>query len=352
MHLWNVLGARLLSASGRQLFMIDSFRDTGEPLLSLLADPGSIFIKGLAKFRNRSLYCNIINDRSAVFYTTGISRNDPFTDLSKVNVQYIKGYEPVIVDPDNPVTPRIKDLPTTFSHRLGAKSANFARTAPWTILKIILIPVFLMFFIIHSFFESFRSSRRIRLHETEVDGVFGTYRIPLLVDNVQSAVEGVIEGINNARDQEYLDDGTEEVAAYPNQTQQASPRPSQKLAIEPPTRSSETTDETSHSSITSKHEVVEAQSGQKSTTRTLRRYSSELSDKPAMPRKLDLPTLALHPRQFAMIRALDDIGFKKWPVHIHKSDHSHAAIIYRRTGPNFDEGLVVARHWLDEGFDP
>lgn len=30
-HLWNVLGARTLSMSGRQLFMIDSFRETGKP---------------------------------------------------------------------------------------------------------------------------------------------------------------------------------------------------------------------------------------------------------------------------------------------------------------------------------
>ncbi|KAG7129083.1 Lipid droplet phospholipase 1 like protein [Verticillium longisporum] len=32
-HVWNVLGARTLSMSGRQLFTIDKFRDTGRPLL-------------------------------------------------------------------------------------------------------------------------------------------------------------------------------------------------------------------------------------------------------------------------------------------------------------------------------
>lgn len=53
---WNVLGARTLSASGRQLFTIDKFRDTERPLLEVLADPESIFIKGLAKFERRTLY--------------------------------------------------------------------------------------------------------------------------------------------------------------------------------------------------------------------------------------------------------------------------------------------------------
>lgn len=43
-HMWNVLGARTVSMSGSQLFMVDSFRDTGKPLLGILADPESIFI--------------------------------------------------------------------------------------------------------------------------------------------------------------------------------------------------------------------------------------------------------------------------------------------------------------------
>ena len=66
-RLWNVLGARTLSTSGRQLFLIDNFRNTDRPLLSVLADPDSIFIHALARFQNRSLYTNIINDREFLF---------------------------------------------------------------------------------------------------------------------------------------------------------------------------------------------------------------------------------------------------------------------------------------------
>jgi Putative serine esterase (DUF676) len=44
--------------------------------LEVLADPESIFIKGLAQFERRTLYANIVNDRSAVYYTTGISKTD------------------------------------------------------------------------------------------------------------------------------------------------------------------------------------------------------------------------------------------------------------------------------------
>ena len=74
-QVWNVLGARTLCKSGRQLFGIDKFRDTGRPILAVLADPNSIFMSGLAKFKRRTLYSNIVNDRSAVYYTTGIAKS-------------------------------------------------------------------------------------------------------------------------------------------------------------------------------------------------------------------------------------------------------------------------------------
>lgn len=99
------MGARTLSASGRELFTIDKFRDTGRPLLEVLADPDSIFIKGLAKFERRTLYANIVNDRSAVYYTTGIAKSDPFTHLDRVKLNYLEGYEDVILDPETPVAP-------------------------------------------------------------------------------------------------------------------------------------------------------------------------------------------------------------------------------------------------------
>src|SRR5690606_28921745 len=103
-HIWNVLGARTLCMSGRQLFGIDKFRDTGKPLLAVLADPNSIFMCGLAKFKRRTLYTNIVNDKSSVYYTTGIAKTDPYADLSKVKVRYLKGYEDVILDPEDPVS--------------------------------------------------------------------------------------------------------------------------------------------------------------------------------------------------------------------------------------------------------
>jgi hypothetical protein len=95
---------------------VDKFRDTDRPLLEVLGDAESIFIKGLAKFERRTLYANIVNDRSAVYYTTGISKTDPFTNLDKVRINYLKGYEDVILNPEAPVAPldpQVCQLPST-----------------------------------------------------------------------------------------------------------------------------------------------------------------------------------------------------------------------------------------------
>ena len=88
--IWNILGARTLSTSGRQLFLIDSFRDTNRPLLSVLSDPSSIFMTALSKFKHRVLYANIINDRSAPYYTTSLSTSDPSqTSMRWISITYL-----------------------------------------------------------------------------------------------------------------------------------------------------------------------------------------------------------------------------------------------------------------------
>jgi len=64
--------------------------------------------------------------------------------------------------------------------------------------------------------------------------------------------------------------------------------------------------------------------------------------------KLRFNTLALAPAQFDMIKALNGLSWKKFPVHIHDASHSHAAIIVRMNRPIFNEGKVVVKHWLDQ----
>ena len=292
-YLWNSLGARTLSTSGRQLFLIDSFRDTGKPLLSVLADSDSVFVQALSKFKNRSLYSNIINDRSAPFYTTFISSVDPFDDLESINIRYLKDYAPTILDGVNPVTPKEEDHLPSFYARLAGSSKLFVTRLPLFALLAVVIPIGTVAFLINSGIQSVRSQQRIRLHEEGSAGMgIGSYKIPLMVGNARNVMDGAFENVNAGQHQEYLDGGGSQ--RRPEDTEKARPT------------------------------------------------KSHLST---------FPTLALAPEQFDMIQNLDDVGFRKFPVHIQMVRHSHAAIIVRKSGKSFQEGKVVARHWLNESFE-
>ena len=46
-----------------------------------------------------------------------------------------------------------------------------------------------------------------------------------------------------------------------------------------------------------------------------------------------------------MIDNLNGVGFTKFPVHIQRHRHTHAAIVVRMDKPGFEEGKVVVQHW-------
>ncbi|KAL2196386.1 putative serine esterase-domain-containing protein [Corynascus similis CBS 632.67] len=296
---YNVLGARTLCASGRQLFGIDKFRDTGRPLLAVLADPGSIFMSGLARFRRRTLYANIINDRTAVYYTTAIDKTDPYADLANVRIRFLDGWEDVILDPTHPVSP--KD--TSAIAAVSATMRQWARRAPLTLALALFVPLGVVAFLVNSAVQTVRSARRVRLHYHEHGGPGGAFRgVGLFVKEVRGAVEnayGALGPAATAGQGEYL--------------------------------------------VNDKEDVVERDDDEEDKWVALERKRSRQDAQP-------FPTLALAGYQFAAIEALDQLGWRKYPVWIHKHRHSHAAIIVRMEKSGFEEGRVVLRHWATEEF--
>ncbi|KAK9426151.1 putative Serine esterase-domain-containing protein [Seiridium unicorne] len=297
-HVWNVLGARTLSMSGRQLFTIDDFRDTGRPLFAIMADPNSIFMSSLAKFKRRTLYANVVNDRSAVYYTTGIAKTDPYTDLSKIKANYVEGYEEVILDPLNPVSPRVpKKEPASFAS-VKDTAVTYLKNAPMVAFLVIFIPVGIVGFLLSSVVENFRSSKRIKLHESGAAGIqVENYRVPIMIQGIRGAVEDVYENVNSSQHQEYLAPSDSE--------------------------------------------------GEDAELNERERQTLKLERKQSHPH---WPTLALAPYQFDMVNGLNELGWRKYPVWIHKHRHSHAAIIVRTEKKSFSEGHVVMKHWLKEEF--
>ena len=203
-QLFNVLGARTVSKSGHQLFTLDQFRDTGRPLLSVLADPQSVFMQGLAKFKRRTLYTNIINDRTAVHYTTGITKTDPYTDLTKVKVNYLKGYEDVILDPSDPVTPLPQD--PNHSDDFQTRARAFASNLPFVLALSLFLPVGVVAWLVASAVQTVRSSKRIRLHEKGLAGIDITkYRgVPLMIKEIRNHIEDAYEELNSSQNPEFL----------------------------------------------------------------------------------------------------------------------------------------------------
>jgi hypothetical protein len=328
-HIWNVMGARTLSTSGRQLFTIDSFRNTGRPLLSILADPDSIFLRGLAKFKHRVVYANIVNDRSAVFYTTGISRTDPFADLNAVDINYVKGYEPVIIEPEAPVKLAPETELPAFYKRLAGRSHTLFKRIPLTLLLVILIPIGSIVFLVNSVIQTIRSRQRIRLHEEGKAGIsLGGYRVPLMIQDVRSAVEDAFESMNAGQGHEYLPDGSEEMVD----------------GVE------DSVNESTQLRTDEEQIPNEIPSSEKPDEDRVPRTPDKSVNRLSMSRRPEFPTLALTSAQFAMIKALDEIGFRRYPVYIHKVRHSHAAIIVRMPKKGFEEGEVVVRHWLENEF--
>ncbi|EEQ91767.1 lipase/serine esterase [Blastomyces dermatitidis ER-3] len=334
-HFWNVLGARTISASGRQLFMIDSFRDTGKPLLSVLATPGSIFMMGLAKFKHRSLYANIVNDKAAVFYTTGISKTDPFMELDKYQINYLQDYSPVIVNPHRYITVKSQKESAPFRRWMIARSMSFLTGLPLYVFLCIFVPIASILYLINAAIQTIRSKRRIRSHEEGKSGVFfGSYKVPLVVEEMRNVVEDMYETVNATQKPEYLfrddDDTAESISSPKSQSQSSIPGIEQSL------------------SISSRKPLNQAGNGG-----IVDRSASSSSLSPPPESKIgvpETPTLALTPLQFAIIDSLNSVGFRKYPVHIHKVFHSHAAIIVRMPKKKFEEGKIVVRHWLDTEF--
>lgn len=305
-HVWNALGSKTLSTSGAQMFLADSFRDTGKPLLSVLAEPSSIFIRGLRLFKHKSVYANTTNDRSVPYYTAAISAHDPFVDLSAIDVHYAPDQEPskqVILSPSQPATPRLSPEAT---RSLYERTQNTLSDLPFYAAITLLLPLGATFFLLNSGVQTFRSAQRVRLHEQGQSGIsIGRYRVPLLLEEAQHAVQDSVFKTLSHGNEQYL------------------PTPPPEPACDEDVRAAKPS--ASASSSSTAFEKVESEANQESNS--------------------PFPTLALTQEQFAMIDNLNAVGLTKYAAHIRNVRHTHAAIVVRSERESFWEGRVVSRHW-------
>lgn len=312
-QLWNDIGARTLSASGRQLFLVDEFRDTGRPLLAVMADPNSVFVKGLSSFKHRVLYANVLNDRSVPYFTAAISSTDPYVDLEKVSMNAMPDTDGVLLDPSDPVRPK-KFTPAPLLQRIQDKAVYVVTSIPFAFFVTCLVPFGAMYFFTNAGIQSFNSARRIREHESGQAGMsVDKYRkAPYLLEEMRNVADKVYRQAAASAKEDFLD----------SRSKRAGRRSS------------------TGAKANSSDKLIKGDSNHG--------VDSELGGDSGSSERF--PTLALTNDQFEMIRNLDEVGFTKYKVHISSVRHTHAAIIVRIPWrPGFGQGKVVVKHWI-EGF--
>ncbi|KXS09635.1 DUF676-domain-containing protein [Gonapodya prolifera JEL478] len=86
-----------------------------KPILERLADESSVYYKALSGFRKRTLYANVVNDRIVPFYTAYITDEDPFADISAVELEF-SPTNPSLVVSHRPTTAAPPPSTNTLTH--------------------------------------------------------------------------------------------------------------------------------------------------------------------------------------------------------------------------------------------
>lgn len=293
---------------------------------------------GLAKFRNRTLYANIVNEKAVTFYTAAISKVDPFYGKPKTCFNYLPGFEPVVVDHMDFFVKHNEKEDSTSS------TARNIRIA-WCLLSdvvsfIIKIPLFVGFaifvsistigYLVNAGFQTILSLNRIKLHEKDY-----LYDGPLIVGDIGQDVQGtttkMCEDIHTTTEPLSVIDENLSAPGATKGEKDLKPQDRNPALLKG----------------SSSQDSVSALTGTDFDTQPPPRPP------PSHVEREDHPTLqlALTPTQFQIINDLNSLDFHKFPVYINKTIHSHRSMIFRDPVAKYDEGRVVIRHWIEREFD-
>lgn len=296
---WNFLGCKTLGPSGQQIFLVDNFRGTGRPLLTIMADHDSIFIRGLKMFKNKTIFANTMNDRSVPYWSAYFSRTNPYLDIDKVKVYYLPGQEKgkeVILDPSRPSEPRKSPREEmTVYQRWTTIHPRAFKSAQMYLIVSAMLPLVIPLFLMNAAYQTVQSGSRVKHHESGKAFNLDRYRKKLLED-AKAVQDHLTERGSASTAPDYL------------------PTPPPEAA--------------------SKADLSE----EKKSVLELSQREHEREDSP-------WPVLALSKDQFDIIDNLDKVGITKFACHIRKVRHTHAAIVVRTPRSSFTEGRVVVSFW-------
>lgn len=360
--IFNLVAPYVLVYTGHQMFLNDKTATVGNddklPLLVWMADPKLPFYKALASFQHRSLYGNAINDRRTSWYTTFISNVDPFNamvneSLSAYNLEYVKGYEPNVIDFTRSIS--FSKIERPIKKRTLNPLRWLYKIFVWTKIVaslIVTMPIYSIYLLGNAVWQRVQLNRRLRNFYKEspnslsvlydlVDNGDDLEKGPKLtksefqemqkpdLDHEETYFEAIEERIHD-RAELFVDSIFKAVnsASYYDYHYSVSKKtpPSSKPTSSKPTSDDNSTNE-----------------------------ESKLLPKPGL---VNLKGKAVKDdfklkfdwKQEKIVEGLNTLQWNKFPVIIRNTKATHAAVIHRHNDPTFGEGKVVVRHFIEQVF--
>ncbi|CDR38797.1 CYFA0S02e05886g1_1 [Cyberlindnera fabianii] len=377
-RLFNWLVPNLLSQSGKQMFLKDTSGPRQEPLLSLMANPSSLFYKALQQFKYRSLYANAINDKRTSWWTAGISVVDPFmkidetSRLNNMDFKFVKGYDPIVIDANAKF--KISNKLVEKGDSPIIQTSNFwKRKFKWVIVAVNLLlvaPLWVTWFIISGLLETYKSHLRIKgtlkdhhgifaslCDWSETEGLFDSSDADDIDDDAVSttgsikAMEMLDRGIDE-KFHDHTDAFMESVFDAISSKDAAESAKYQQYDIE---LEGQENDDTASEAVN--HVPSTAQDTGLETDPLIPFVKTSINDMTNLEPALNLAenevvkvfTLGLSQPQVEIIKNLNALNWQKFPILIRHTTSTHsAAIVRNKDEKELYEGKVVIRHWLNE----
>ena len=298
--------SRRLSVTGSQLFLVDEHLGTRRPLLSLMAEEGSVFDEGLRRFRRRTAYGNVVGDYCVPYSTAALEPDATLTSTHEVKqASPLALKQQVILNPEE--HPGLHQ-----PHTLSSAATGLKRAAVITTLALF-SPLYIPPVIAYSAYQTCRSQRRLAQHRSG-----------------RSSIDPERYCLHfSSQDAVTIEDGRP-----PNWDKEKQPAVQIRCLLPTPPPSPPATPNASTCSL------PDSSIGPK--------VSDETSDRGTL-----LPPVEAEPERVRVKReaagSLSSMGWTRLPVLIRQTKHAHAAIIARSPKARFAEGQVVCEH-MAKGF--
>lgn len=357
-RIFNFVAPFVLAHTGQQFFLIDKKLVGNKeyvPLLQWMSDPASRFYKALELFETRSLYANTINDRRTSWYTTSISNLDPFNSmvnesLSAYKLEYVDGYLPTVIDFRKPITFKKVERgtkPAFNFKRFLYKSLTWLQVLGHFLL---ITPIYSLYLLGNFIWQRVKMNRRLRAFYLD-----GAESLGVLYDMMNEELESVsgekdpssdikihdVEKQSNvdddSEDEEFLgrfgDKMSDETDVFIESVFSALNSASYydyhySVTKSPASTPSDHLDDPDSVPLLGKNNLINLK-GQEITT--------------------DFKLNLTEPQEIAVAN-LNTLKWNKYPVIIRNTRTTHAAVIYRHPDPDFEEGKVVVRHFVEQVF--